>query len=132
MAVRVVVVDDDPDIRVIVRTLLNQEGIDVDEASTADELFALLDEGELPDVILLDLTMPGPSGWAVLPRLKEDPERAKIPVILLTGHNDPEFKAAAKSRGAAAYVTKPFKDWELIDAVRLHVKTKRRADPWAR
>jgi CheY-like chemotaxis protein len=130
MGVRVLVVDDDPDIRLVVRALLSAEGMEVAEAGNVNDLFASLDE-QLPDVILLDLTMPGPSGWQVLPKLQSDPARAKIPVIVLTGHNDPEFKAAAKTRGAAGYVTKPFKDWELIDAVKRHVKLVRRRDPWA-
>jgi CheY-like chemotaxis protein len=131
MGVRVLVVDDDPDIRLVVKALLATEAIDVDEAGSVKALFETLDAGPLPDVILLDLTMPGPSGWNVLPKLQEDPVRAKIPVIVLTGHNDPEFKNAAKTRGAAGYITKPFKDWELIDAVKRHVKHSRRTDPWA-
>lgn len=131
MGVRVLVVDDDADVRFIVRRLLEDAGMEVHEAGSVSELFSSLDESELPDVILLDLTMPGPSGWGVLPKLQSDPLRAKIPVVVLTGHNDPEFKAAAKARGAAGYVTKPFKDWELVDAVKRHVKIARRSDPWA-
>jgi len=132
MSIRVLIVDDDADLRAVVHHLLTREGMEVGEASNAEELFAALDEGELPDLILLDLTMPGSSGWNVFPRLKSDPERAKIPVIVLTGHNDPQFKEAAKARGAAGYLTKPFKDWELIDEVQRHVRGMRRIDPWAR
>jgi FixJ family two-component response regulator len=59
------------------------------------------------------------------------PEHAKIPVVILTGHDDPQFKDAAKRRGVAAYVTKPFRDWELIDAVKRVVSGRLRRDPWA-
>ena len=125
------VVDDDPDLRLLVVRTLAKEGIEADEVATVDELFAYLDEYELPDLILLDLTMPGPSGWNVFPRLKADPELANIPVIVVTGHDDPEFKASAKARGAAAFLTKPFRDWELTDLVKTHIKLARRGDPWA-
>jgi CheY-like chemotaxis protein len=129
--VRVIVVDDDADLRFIVARMLAKEGIDVDEATNVDELFTYLEDGGAPDLILLDLTMPGPSGWKVFPQLKSDPKTANIPVIVVTGHDDPEFKAAAKSRGAAGYLTKPFRDWELTDAVKRYIKLSRRADPWA-
>jgi CheY-like chemotaxis protein len=131
MGIRVLVVDDDADLRLLVVRTLEKEGIEADGVGTVDELFAYLDEFELPDLILLDLTMPGPSGWNVFPRLKADPELAKIPVVVLTGHSDPEFKASAKARGAAGYLTKPFRDWELTDAVKKQIKFARRADPWA-
>jgi CheY-like chemotaxis protein len=131
VALRVLVVDDDPDLRLLVVRTLAKEGIEADEVATVDELFAYLDEYELPDLILLDLTMPGPSGWNVFPRLKADPELANIPVIVVTGHDDPEFKASAKARGAAAFLTKPFRDWELTDLVKTHIKLARRGDPWA-
>jgi len=131
MAVRVLVVDDDEDLRFIVARMLAKEGIETDEAANVKELFAYLDDGGAPDLILLDLTMPGPSGWKVFPQLQSNPKTATIPVIVVTGHDDPEFKAAAKSRGAAGYLTKPFRDWELTDTVKGCIKLSRRADPWA-
>jgi CheY-like chemotaxis protein len=118
MSVRVLVVDDDPEIRSVVRLVLQREGFEADEAADVDALFASLDAGTGPDLILLDLTLPGPSGWAALARLKDDPTASHIPVVLLTAHDDDQFRAAAKSKGAAGYLTKPFKNWELVDVVR--------------
>ncbi len=131
MPVRVLVVDDDPDLRFIVGRMLANEGIEADEAGSVDELFTYLESNDPPDLILLDLTMPGPSGWKVFPRLQAEPKFAKIPVVVVTGHDDAEFKSAAKERGAAGYVTKPFRDWELTDAVKRLIKISRRSDPWA-
>ena len=131
MGVRVLIVDDDADLRFIVGRMLEKEGIDTDEAANVNELFSYLEDGGDPDLILLDLTMPGPSGWKVFPQLQSNPKTATIPVIVVTGHDDPEFKAAAKSRGAAGYLTKPFRDWELTDAVKKLIQLTRRADPWA-
>ena len=131
MAIRVLIVDDDPDLRSIVSTMLEAESIESDEASNVDELFAYLESHDAPDLILLDLTMPGPSGWNVFPKLQAEPKYAKIPVVVVTGHDDAEFKSAAKTRGAAGYLTKPFRDWELTDAVKRYIKLSRRSDPWA-
>jgi CheY-like chemotaxis protein len=66
MSVRALIVDDDPDIRFIAGKILETAEIAVDEAGSAEEMFELLDGGAKPDVILLDLTMPGPSGWKAL------------------------------------------------------------------
>ncbi len=131
MPVRVLVVDDDADIRFIAGKILETAEITTEEASNLDEMFERLEKSPSVDVILLDLTMPGPSGWTALPKLQSRPAWAKIPVIILTGHDDPQFKEAAKRRGVAGYVTKPFRDWELIDAVKKSASRKLRRDPWA-
>jgi CheY-like chemotaxis protein len=128
----VLVVDDDPDIRYLARRYLEHEDIVVVEAAGVDEMFASLDGGTEPDLILLDLTMPGASGWTAVSRLKGDPSRSEIPVVIFTAHDDAEFRAAAKSKGVSAYLTKPFESWELVDAVKRNVRSNRRSDPWAR
>src|SRR4051794_2804868 len=132
MAIRVVIVDDDPDIRFIASRILSAEEMETAEAEDLEQLLEVLDGGFKADLILLDLTLPGASGWTVLTRLQSNPDYAKIPVVILTGHDDPEFKNAAKNRGVAGYITKPFREWELSDTVKRTVSRKLRRDPWAR
>ena len=124
---RVLVVDDDPSIRRLVRAFLTNEGAEILEAENVDELSGLLDGGTRPSVIVLDLSMPGKSGWTALPRLLEQGD--EIPVVILTAHNDVEFKKSAIKRGVSSYLTKPFKGWEIVDAVMKAAGPKR--DPWA-
>ena len=125
---RAIVVDDDADVRRLVRHILGLEGANVDEAHTVDELFRLLENGEKPDVVMLDLTMPGASGWTALPRLRSGGD--DVPVVIMTGYNDAEFRASAKARGAAAYVTKPFTALEVTSAVDVAIGRESRRDPW--
>ena len=89
-AVRVMVVDDDLDIRSALVEALDQEGFQVSEAAHGVEaLEKLRQSAQQPDVILLDLMMPVMSGWELWEELKRDPALAKIPVVVLSaGHAD--------------------------------------------
>ncbi len=81
-----------------------------------------------PDLILLDLMMPGMDGMEVCRRLKEDPKTADIPVVFLTAANEAELAADAIGTGAVDYITKPFNTAELLARVRTHVALKRTRD----
>ncbi|MFC1837479.1 diguanylate cyclase [Thermodesulfobacteriota bacterium] len=79
---------------------------------------------ELPDLILLDLIMPGLNGYQVCSRIKEEAKTSDIPIIMLTSKADPADKVKGLEMGAADYVTKPFDEGELIARVKTHLKIK--------
>ncbi len=99
----VLVIDDDPATRQILSRMLGKEGFRVLEATGGDEGLALA-RAELPDVITLDVLMPGLDGWGVLASLKADPAVAAIPVVMLTITDE---RTLGFSLGAAEYLTKP-------------------------
>ncbi len=110
----VLVVDDDPSARELLKRFLNKEGLHVECAANGPE--ALLSLKRIrPTVITLDVMMPGMDGWAVLAKLKEDPLVADIPVIMLTIVDDKHFGHAL---GATEYLTKPVDRERLIAVIR--------------
>jgi excisionase family DNA binding protein len=108
----VLVVDDDPRIREFLRVNLEMEGYSVREASSADEALEAL-EDQAPQLVLLDVVMPGVDGWQMLQRMQE--RHGSIPVIMFSGKVDDESAADAKKRGARAFVGKPFDPQQLIE-----------------
>ncbi|MFP5309183.1 MAG: response regulator [Actinomycetes bacterium] len=112
----VLVVDDDPLTREILATILDLEDYRVvlaEDGETALDLVA----GGRPDVIVLDVMMPGLNGFEVCRRLKDDPETAPIPVILLTALDRSEDAAEGAAAGCDAYLTKPFSPLTLIERI---------------
>ena len=110
----VLVVDDDPSLRALLRASFEVAHIDVDEAdgaAAADEAIA----ARLPDVIVLDVAMPGLDGIGFCRKLKADPHTRAIPVVLLTG--DSVSAAAGEEAGAEGFVRKPFSPLALLDAI---------------
>ncbi len=79
-------------------------------------------ENESPDIILLDVKMPGEDGFEVITRLKQNPLTASIPVIFLSGINELESKLTGFDLGAVDYITKPFHPLEVLARVQLHLK----------
>ncbi|HET6860781.1 MAG TPA: response regulator, partial [Streptomyces sp.] len=111
------VIDDDPAARDVLRRIFTKEGFRVEEAPTGAE--GLTRARALgPDAITLDVLMPGMDGWAVLTALKADPELADIPVIMLTVADQ---KPLGLALGAAEYLTKPIDRARLAAVVRRHV-----------
>jgi DNA-binding response OmpR family regulator len=111
----VLVADDDPDIRMLVRLRLERSGYTVIAASNGLEALELA-AGSDPDLAILDVSMPGLSGVQVTQALRE--RRATFPVILLTAHARDADLAAGEHAGANAYVSKPFSPQELEARVR--------------
>ena len=109
-------IDDDPAIRDLVQRFLVREGFRVVAATGGEEGLRLARELR-PDVITLDVLMPGLDGWAVLAALKADPALAEIPVIMLTMVDD---RGLGYALGAAEYLTKPLDRERLLAAVRKH------------
>jgi two-component system, cell cycle response regulator DivK len=113
----VLVVDDYQDAREMYAEYLSFSGFRVAEASTGVE--ALEKAFELqPDVILMDLSLPGMDGWAATRRLKMDERTRNIPVVALTGHALAGASEGARQAGCDAFVTKPCLPDELVVQVR--------------
>lgn len=110
----VCIVDDDPDIREVLRLVLEMRGYDVIEAADGVAALSAL-HGAGCCTILLDLMMPGMSGWEFRARQRVDPELASIPVVVLSGVRD--LHRQAGDLGAAAYLQKPVELERLIGEV---------------
>jgi DNA-binding response OmpR family regulator len=114
---RVLVVDDEPPIRLLCRVNLEAEGMDVLEA--ADGATGLqLARDEHPDVVLLDVMIPGIDGWQVAEQLLGDPTTSSIPIIFLTARAELRDRARGIDIGGVEYVTKPFNPVELAPLIR--------------
>ena len=114
----IIVVDDNPDIITIVRTILEGKGFTVMSAYSGAELLTLLEE-QKPDLIVLDIMMPQMDGLEVLTRLKGAADTSSIPVILLTAKVQYEDVLGGYKLGADYYITKPFTSTQLINGINL-------------
>ena len=114
---KVLVIDDEAPIRLLCRVNLEAEKMDVIEA--ADGPSGLEEaRAEHPDVILLDVMMPGLDGWKVAEHLLEDKETSEIPIIFLTARAEFRDRAKGLDIGGIDYVTKPFNPLDLAPLVR--------------
>ncbi|MBV8387007.1 MAG: response regulator [Acidimicrobiia bacterium] len=111
---RVLVIDDEDDIRELCKVNLEFEGFSVVDAPNGP---AGLERAarERPDVIFLDLMMPEMDGWEVLRRLKEDDATAQIPVVLLTARTGEDDQMRGWQEGILEYVSKPFNPLSLVE-----------------
>ena len=117
MGHRVLVVEDEPENRLFIGLMLRTEGYDVLEADDGPAALALLAEEALPELILLDVMMPGLNGWQVFERLREDPRWARIPVVMLTALAQRSDVERAVQLGVDGYLTKPFEPADLIHTI---------------
>jgi DNA-binding response OmpR family regulator len=114
---RVLVIDDEAPIRLLCRVNLEAEGMSVLEAGDGPSGLAKASE-EQPDVILLDVMMPGLDGWGVAEALLENEETVGIPIIFLTARAEFRDRARGLDIGGVDYITKPFNPVELAPLVR--------------
>jgi CheY-like chemotaxis protein len=114
----IMVVDDNPDIITIVKTILEGRGYNVFSASSGPELLTMLTT-QKPDLIILDIMMPEMDGLEVLTRLKGKTETSTIPVILLTAKVQYEDVLGGYKLGADYYITKPFTSTQLVNGINL-------------
>ena len=112
----VLLVEDNEDNRIIYATYLRHRGFRVVLASTGEEGIALA-TAERPDVVLMDMTMPGIDGYEATAILKQDPRTAHIPVVALTAHASAEHEARAAAAGCAAYLRKPIEPGAVVAEV---------------
>lgn len=109
---RILVVDDSPDVRLALATILEDAGHEIVEAEDGDQVFDLA-ISENPDLVLLDVMMPRVNGFDALATLKADTRTNPIPVIMVTAKGRPEDMAMARSLGAVEYITKPWADGDV-------------------
>jgi two-component system alkaline phosphatase synthesis response regulator PhoP len=114
---KVLVIDDEAPIRLLCRVNLEAEGMEVLEAADGP---SGLDKAraERPDVILLDVMMPGLDGWRVAEQLLDDPTTTGIPIVFLTARAEFRDRAKGLDIGGVDYITKPFNPLELAPLVR--------------
>jgi excisionase family DNA binding protein len=108
----VLVVDDDDRLREFMRVSLELEGYTVREASSGEEALEAL-EDQAPDLVLLDVVMPGIDGWQMLQRMQE--RHGSIPVIMFSGQVDAKMAGETEERGAQGFLGKPFDPQQLIE-----------------
>ena len=120
---RVLVVDDDPDMTAFLAHLLRKQGIEVETAGDGDAALAQVAKAK-PDLMLLDVMMPGPSGFDVCRKLKSDHGTALMPIVLVTSLGDKESRVKGIEAGADDFLAKPVDPLELMARVntlrRLH------------
>ena len=114
---RVLVIDDEPPIRLLCRVNLEADGMQVLEASDGPTGLEKA-RNEEPDVILLDVMMPGLDGWQVAEALLDDRRTSSIPIVFLTARAEVRDRARGLDLGGIDYVTKPFNPIELAPQVR--------------
>ena len=127
---RILVVDDERDVRDVVKTTLEENGYQVLEATDGLEAYAAAAEAavaEKPDLIVLDLMLPKLNGFEVLEKLKENPQTSYIPVVILTARGQSQDEDRALRSGATDYITKPWSADELTDRVRIALDHRRTA-----
>lgn len=113
---RVVVADDEEDIRRLTVFTLRRRGITILEADAGDVALEMI-RRELPDLVVLDVMMPGLSGLKVAEAMLQDPATARIPIIMLSAKGQSAEVDAGLASGATCYLVKPFSPRELADRV---------------
>lgn len=126
-APKILVVDDKLDTLLLLRELLSSRGHEVITATEADEAMELV-HSDKPDLVLLDVVMPGKSGYELCRELKEDPFTRLIPIILITGLSDRDDRVRGIEAGADDFLSKPLYPEELFARVKSLLKLKEFTD----
>ncbi len=112
MPKQILLVDDERDLVYYTKLFLKDQGYEVLTAFDGEEALEVLDRHR-PDLIVLDVAMPRLSGWHVLGKIQEEPDKLDIPVLMLTARSEDEAKAKGWELGITWYQTKPFELDEL-------------------
>src|SRR5580698_7175346 len=122
-ASRILIVDDEERNRKLLQVLLRADGYHTEQAANAEEALAAIAQST-PDLILLDVMMPGMNGYELAAILKADPITLNIPIIMLTAHIDRSARLLGLKAGAEEFLTKPFEATELSLRVRNLLRLK--------
>ncbi|MGD1905099.1 MAG: response regulator [Leptolyngbyaceae cyanobacterium] len=123
----ILVVDDNPTNLSVLSDVLSEAGYRFRVAMDGSSALTLVDRSQ-PELILLDVQMPGVDGFEVCRRLKNNPRTQSIPVIFATAAADAESKAKGFAVGAVDYIPKPFQEGEILARVRVHLQLKQLTD----
>jgi CheY-like chemotaxis protein len=113
----VMVIDDEPDVRLIARLVLTAADFEVLEVEDGAAAMAQLEAGNLPDVLLVDVRMPNLDGWGLLTKMRDHPALGELPVVVLTADTGARSEAPAVLRDTDVLLTKPFQADDLLRAV---------------
>ncbi len=125
---RILVVDDEEDVRIFLTTLLEDHGAETLEASDGAQAVTMM-RSERPDLVTLDLSMPGTDGVEAFTAIRADTEISEIPVCIITGH--PEFRQViyqSSVRAPEGYLDKPVNEGDVVRTVRRILETGRRGE----
>ncbi len=117
MASRILVVDDDPQITRLLKAYLSQAGFIVLIASDGESAWQVI-RSERPDLVVLDLMLPGRDGWEITRRVRDDRQLSQTPIVMLTARVADSDKVDGLELGADDYVTKPFNPPEVVARIR--------------
>ncbi len=124
----ILVVDDEPDIREVMRFALENAEFSVIEAGHADDARKLLTD-ECPDLILLDWMLPGRSGLELAQQLKQNPKTRGVPIIMISARGEEEDRVKGLDTGADDYIAKPFSPREMVARVRAVLRRTKPSEP---
>ncbi|AVI63355.1 response regulator transcription factor [Halomonas sp. GFAJ-1] len=114
---KVLVVDDEPNILLSLEFLMEQAGFEVVTAEDGEQALEQVNSAS-PDLLLLDISLPGMSGFDVLERLRGQEATAQLPIIMLTAHGRDVEREKGMALGADDYITKPFSTQSLVEKVK--------------
>ena len=117
MAWRVLVADDDPEICTLIKTILGRE-YDVTSCNDAESALVHIGKDEPYDLLISDFMLPGISGIDLITQLRQNRATARMPIVMISGHNNYAMDERAKSAGANAFLNKPFGVVQLRTIVR--------------
>ncbi|MEZ4754510.1 MAG: response regulator [Bdellovibrionota bacterium] len=116
MGKRILIVDDDPVIRVLIEEFLQSHGYDVSVVESGETCLSQL-EKELPDLLFLDLQMPTMTGIEVLKNMRNNPKTVNVPVVMLSANDERSTLKTAFDTGAPRFLQKPFAMNDILNAI---------------
>ncbi|MHA6324935.1 response regulator transcription factor [Roseivivax sp. CAU 1753] len=122
MTKRLLLIEDEPNIIEAISFILSRDGWHVKSHCSGKDA-AEVAHKERPDVVILDVMLPGKSGYDVLREIRADPSLAGLPVMMLTARGQGKDRELAEQAGASRFMTKPFSNSEMLEAVRSLVRT---------
>jgi DNA-binding response OmpR family regulator len=117
MAWRVLVADDDPEIRTLIKTILRGATFDVSACPDAESALLHLQHDKAYDMLISDFMLPGISGIELITMVRANPQTARLPILMISGHSNYAMDARAKSAGADHFLNKPFTLTQLRSTV---------------
>ena len=121
MANKLLIIEDEPDLRELLSFTLSREGYDIMEAETAETALQMLDS-KLPDLAIVDWMLPGMDGIELVKRLRRDDVTEDLPIIMLTARGEEPDKLKSFDVGIDDYITKPFSPRELLARIKALLK----------